>query len=70
MVARRGDGEMLDLGADLSSPTGREFIPILGLLQELLPSWLFGHVGAPVFCFLFGFNTRVRVSLVAELSTR
>lgn len=44
----------------LTPPTGREFIPILGQFQALLPSWLFGHIGAPVFCFLFGFNTSVR----------
>ncbi|KAK4052430.1 cholesterol esterase [Microbotryomycetes sp. JL201] len=35
----------------------REFIPIIGLLQAILPSWLFGHAAAPIFCFLFGFHT-------------
>ncbi|KAM0790644.1 hypothetical protein ACM66B_004505 [Microbotryomycetes sp. NB124-2] len=35
----------------------REFIPIIGLLQALLPGWLFGHAAAPIFCFLFGFHT-------------
>ncbi|GAA93799.1 uncharacterized protein L969DRAFT_84752 [Mixia osmundae IAM 14324] len=34
----------------------REFIPIIGLLQEYLPSWLFGHLAFPVFYFLFGFH--------------
>ncbi|ORY70769.1 Alpha/Beta hydrolase protein [Leucosporidium creatinivorum] len=35
----------------------REFIPIISLLQGVLPSWLFGHIAVPVFCFIFGFHT-------------
>ncbi|KAL8280822.1 hypothetical protein RQP46_006826 [Phenoliferia psychrophenolica] len=34
----------------------REFIPIISILQHLLPSWFFGHVGFCVFAFIFGFH--------------
>lgn len=34
----------------------REFIPIISLLQSVVPSWLFGHVAFPVFAFIFGFH--------------
>ncbi|KDE09404.1 hypothetical protein MVLG_00310 [Microbotryum lychnidis-dioicae p1A1 Lamole] len=36
----------------------REFLPFLSILQNVLPSWLFGHVAVPVFQFLFGFGTQ------------
>lgn len=47
--------------ADSFSPgrVVREFIPIISLLQGVLPSWLFGHVAVPVFCFIFGFHSTV-----------
>ncbi|GAA5851450.1 hypothetical protein JCM3766R1_000330 [Sporobolomyces carnicolor] len=34
----------------------REFIPIISLTQAFLPSWLFGHLAAVVFAFIFGFH--------------
>jgi len=34
----------------------REFIPIISILQALLPSWFFGHIAAVVFAFIFGFH--------------
>ncbi|GAA5840703.1 hypothetical protein JCM9279_007408 [Rhodotorula babjevae] len=34
----------------------REFIPIMSLCQQWLPSWLFGHLAAPVFSFVFSFH--------------
>ncbi|GAA5897401.1 uncharacterized protein JCM6883_006688 [Sporobolomyces salmoneus] len=34
----------------------REFIPIISITQALLPSWLFGHLAAVVFAFIFGFH--------------
>ncbi|KAM0755767.1 alpha/beta-hydrolase [Meredithblackwellia eburnea MCA 4105] len=34
----------------------REFIPIISLLQRVLPSWLFGHAAFPVFAYIFGFH--------------
>ncbi|GAA6061982.1 hypothetical protein JCM10212_005226 [Sporobolomyces blumeae] len=34
----------------------KEFIPLISILQALLPSWLFGHIANTVFCFIFGFH--------------
>ncbi|KAI5477011.1 lysosomal acid lipase/cholesteryl ester hydrolase [Pseudohyphozyma bogoriensis] len=34
----------------------REFIPIISILQGVLPSWLFGHMAVPIFCFIFNFH--------------
>ncbi|GAA5940671.1 uncharacterized protein JCM15063_006319 [Sporobolomyces koalae] len=34
----------------------REFIPIISLTQAFLPSWLFGHLAAVVFAYIFGFH--------------
>ncbi|CEQ40754.1 SPOSA6832_02403 [Sporobolomyces salmonicolor] len=34
----------------------REFIPIISVLQAVLPSWLFGHIANVVFAFIFGFH--------------
>ncbi|GAA5909956.1 hypothetical protein JCM5296_002544 [Sporobolomyces johnsonii] len=34
----------------------REFIPIISLLQAILPSWFFGHTANVMFAFIFGFH--------------
>ncbi|BGP26452.1 cholesterol esterase [Rhodotorula toruloides] len=34
----------------------REFIPAIGILQAVLPGWLFGHFANPTFAFIFGFH--------------
>ncbi|EPQ30144.1 uncharacterized protein PFL1_02261 [Pseudozyma flocculosa PF-1] len=34
----------------------REFMPVIGIAQEFLPTWWFGHIAFVIFAFLFGFH--------------
>lgn len=62
-----GQAEVGKCWADFDSAV-REFMPIISITQALLPSWLFGHIASPVFCFLFGFHTTVRFDSCRDMA--
>lgn len=37
----------------------KTYIPAIGLFHQCMPTWLFGHIAAALFAFMFNFNLRL-----------